>query len=128
MGGILSFFSVLIFSSFVFANSNSSQCRDLIHDLQAMQSAQKELMRSFSQKNEMMAVVLEQNADKFEKSLTSRRALKRSDFSSLRVSARAFRGHEQRESALIERFQKASEQLMEQVQSCLSQSGPIVKN
>ncbi len=76
----------------------------------------------------MMAVVLEQNADKFEKSLTSRRALKRSDFSSLRVSARAFRGHEQRESALIERFQKASDQLMEQVQSCLSQSGPIVKN
>lgn len=86
-----------------------------------MQAAQKQLLHSLSQKNEMMATVLDQNADKLEKTLSQRRALKRTDLRSLRISAKAFRGHEKRESALVARFEKASAELLEQVQACLAQ-------
>jgi len=118
MGGKLGFLIAFFFSFSAFANTN---CAEFADDLKSMQAAQKQLLTSLAQKNEMMAMVLDQNADKLEKNMSQRRALKKSDLKSLRISAKAFRGHDKRESALVARFEKASADLLDQVQICLTQ-------
>ena len=103
------------------------RCGDLIHDLKAMQSAQKQLLQSLGQKNQIIATVLDQNAEKLEKIMSHQRTLKRSDLSSLHISAQAFRCQAKRETALIAKFERASDELLGQVQSCLSSPDPIEK-
>jgi hypothetical protein len=124
MGGKLGFIAAILLA---LPSIAASKCDDLIQEIKSMQNAQKQLLQSLSQKNEMIATVLDQNADKLEKKMTVQRALKKSDLYSLRVSAKAFRNHEQRESALIERFEKASAELLDQVQTCIA-SQPEDKN
>jgi hypothetical protein len=88
-----------------------------------MQAAQKQLMGSFIRKNDTMAQVLEQNANRLEAQMNRQRSMKRSDLKALRVSAQTFRGHDEKERALVARFEKASAQLLGQVQECLT-NGP----
>ena len=97
----------------------SKKCETLAKDLKAMQAAQSQLMSSFIRKNDTMAEVLEQNADRLDHKMTTQRSLKRSDLEALSVSAKAFRGSDQREQALVNRFEKASAQLLDQVRECL---------
>ena len=110
---------VFLFSSFTWAATNADQCSALVKELKAMQSAQKQLMSSFLRKNETMAQVLEQNAHRLDAEMTRHRSIKRSDLKALRVSAQTFRGHDEKERALVSRFEKASAQLLVQVQDCL---------
>lgn len=125
MGGSLGFFTALLFS--VSALAAAPKCEELSQDLKAMQEAQKQLLQSLSRKNEMMATVLDQSAEKLEKILTHNRTMKKSDLSGLHISARAFRNHEKRETALIEKFERASGELLDQVQGCLANSNSIEK-
>ncbi len=111
---------VLVFLFSLSSLAASNRCDSLAKDLKAMQAAQKQLMSSFIRKNDTMAQVLEQNADRLETQLIQRRAMKRSDLQALRVSAQTFRGHDAREQALVDRFEKASGELLDQVQKCLS--------
>ncbi len=85
-----------------------------------MQSAQRELLKSLSEKSGMVANVLDQSAEKLEKIMSMNRGMKKSDLTAIRMSAKAYRGHGQREKALISKFQKASDSLLDQVRSCLS--------
>lgn len=102
------------------AMAAQSQCASLAEDLKAMQSAQRELLQSLSDKSGLMASVLDQSAEKLEKIMAKNRGMKRSDLSSLRMSAKAYRNHEQREKVLISKFQRASDGLLDQVRSCLA--------
>jgi hypothetical protein len=115
----LGFLVGFLFSIAAFA-SPSEKCQDLAQDLQAMQSAQRQLLTSLSQKNETMASVLDQSAESLQKNISARKPLKKSDLQSMRMSAKAFRGHEKRETALIQKFEKASSELLDQVQVCLA--------
>lgn len=85
-----------------------------------MQAAQKELMDSFIRKNDTMAVVLEENADQLENKMMINRSIKKTDLKSLRISAQTFRSHDEKEQALVARFEKASSQLLGQVSDCLT--------
>jgi hypothetical protein len=107
---------------FLFSLSSmaSIKCESLTKDLRAMQAAQKQLMASFIRKNDTMAQVLEQNAKRLEAQMAQRRSMKRSDLRALRVAAQTFRGHDEKEKALVARFEKASTQLLDQVQQCLA--------
>lgn len=111
---------VLVFLFSLSSMAASNKCETIAKDLKAMQAAQKQLMATFIRKNDTMAHVLEQNANRLETQLVQRRSLKRSDLSALRVAAQTFRGHDEKEQALVNRFEKASSQLLEQVQKCLA--------
>lgn len=103
------------------------KCEDLIEDLKAMRTAQSQLLKSYSKKNEAFTVVLDQNAKKLEKTLGTRRGIQKTDLKMLQASARAYRNHQAREDALIDRFEKASATLLEQVQYCLSDKKGLAK-
>jgi len=115
--GIKTGFVVFLFS---ISSLASIKCESLVKDLRAMQAAQKQLMSSFIRKNDTMAQVLEQNAKRLETQMAQRRSMKRSDLRALRVAAQTFRGHDEKEQALVARFEKASTQLLDQVQQCLA--------
>jgi len=117
--GVLIFFLSLSSLSFAATNLSADNCASLVKDLKAMQAAQKQLMGSFIRKNDTMAQVLEQNANRLETEMNKQRSLKRSDLKALRVSAQTFRGHDEKERALVARYEKASAQLLGQVQECL---------
>lgn len=130
MGRLMGFWVAILFSVFSFSSTSAIlkkpaatavTCAELAEDLKAMQSAQKQLLQSLAKKNETIAQVLDQNATQLEKRMAKNRTLKRSDLQSLRVSARAFRGHDKRETALVTRFEKASNELLAQVQICLNE-------
>jgi hypothetical protein len=119
---------LLFISLFGRAQAKASlQCENLNRDLRAMQAAQSQLMSSFAQKNQTMALVLEQNADRLENKMTQIRSLKHSDLDALRVSAQAFRNYEEKEKALVERFEKASAELLSKVESCLERESKTYK-
>lgn len=118
MSAKLGFWALIFISNTVLANTN---CMELSEDLKAMQAAQKQLIQSLSQKNEVMASTLDRTADKLERNSSQRKNIKKSDSKSLRIVAKAFRGHEKRESALVARFERASAELLDQVQVCLTQ-------
>lgn len=109
------------------AQAGSSKCQSLVEDLKAMRSAQSQLLQSLGERNEMFAKVLDQNAEKLENTMTVRRSLKRTDLQGLHVSARTFRQHQTQEKALIRRFEKASSELLDQVQSCLQSRQELAK-
>lgn len=85
-----------------------------------MQNAQKSLLATFIRKNEMMAAVLDQNAERMEIKIEQRQTLKLSDLNSLKNSADAYRNHESKEKELIKKFEKAAANLIGQVQKCLA--------
>ena len=115
---------ILVFSS---AAQASGKCESLIQDLKSMQGAQQELLTSFMRKNETMAEVLDQQADRLEKNLILHQTFKKSDFRSMHVSAEAFRSHQVKEIAIVDHFGKAVSELLEQVNTCLSSSVKIEK-
>ncbi len=97
-------------------------CSQLALELENMQGAQKHLLQSFIRKNEMMAQVLDQNAQQIENKILSRQNLKVSDLGTLKGSANSYRGHRTRESSLINKFEIASSKLIDEVQKCLLSS------
>lgn len=97
-------------------------CSQLALELESMQGAQRHLLQSFIRKNEMMAQVLEQNAHQIETKINSRQNVKVSDLGTLKGSANAYRGHQSRESNLINKFEAASSKLIDEVQRCLLSS------
>ena len=107
------------------SQAGSKKCMDLIQELQAMQKAQHQLLQSFSQKNGMVAETLDQHADQLQMKMSRQGKLKKSDIQGLRLSAKAFRSHESKEENLVERFERASQQLFDQVQSCLENKSDI---
>lgn len=111
---------ILVFLFSLSGMAASNKCETFAKDLKAMQVAQKQLMATFIRKNDTMAQVLEQNARRLETQLVHRRSLKRSDLNALRIAAQTFRGHDEKEQALVNRFEKASASLLEQVQKCLT--------
>jgi hypothetical protein len=128
--GVLVSILVSIFLSsvgFAAANLTANKCENLIQDLKSMQAAQTELLSSFMKKNETMAEVLDQHADRLEKSLILHQSLKKTDLRSLHLSAEAFRGHQQKETAIVDRFGKASNDLLDQVEACLTSPRKIEK-
>jgi hypothetical protein len=126
MGGKMGFLTAALFSVSAFASPHS-RCEEMVQDLKAMQAAQRQLLQSLGEKNQIIAMVLDQNAQKLEKLMSKQRTLRKSDLSSLHVSAKAFRGHEKRETALIAKFQHASDELLTEVESCLEKHGEIEK-
>lgn len=124
------YFGVLIllwgFGSQLLAASNLIQrpksCSILALQLENMQSAQRHLLQSFLRKNEMMAQVLEQNAQNIEHKISNGQLTKSSDLGALKQSAAAYRGHQNRESHLINKFEEASSKLIDEVQRCLINS------
>lgn len=94
-------------------------CSSLVQSLKEMRQAQSQLLRSFSKKSEVFAMVLDQNARKLEKTASTGRKLEKSDLKTLDASAQAYRNHQKKEAALIASFESASDELLEQVQNCL---------
>lgn len=86
-----------------------------------MQQAQHQLLTSHSSKNELLANTLNRHAEYLEQVLANDRQVKKSHIQKLRLSAKAFHLHENRELQLIQRFEKASDQLLGQVQACIEQ-------
>jgi hypothetical protein len=125
MGGSLVFLLSIFISVSSFAAA--PKCEELTQDLKAMQAAQHQLLSTLGQRNDMMATVLDQSAEKLEKIMSRSRTLRKSDLSVLHVSARTFRSHEKRESVLIEKFEKASAELLNQVETCLASSNSLEK-
>lgn len=119
--------SALVMGLLLTADSQASQkkCSELVQELQAMQKAQSQLLSSFSQKNGTVAEVLDQHADQLQKKMSRQGKLKKSDIETLKRSANAFRGHEVREGNLVMRFEKASQELLNKVESCLSEKSEI---
>lgn len=86
-----------------------------------MKMAQHQLLESRSATTELFSNALNQHADNFEQILADSQRIKKSHVQNLRVSAKAFQKHENQESQLIQRFEKASDQLLDQVQACIEQ-------
>lgn len=85
-----------------------------------MQAAQASLLKSLSQKNESMAKTLDQFSRNFEDLAQSKKSVQRKDIVGLKISAKAFREHGNREDQLIQRFETATSELFNQVESCLN--------
>ena len=97
--------------------SDSLNCAQLGKDLGAMQAAQRSLLGSLEAHNNTLASTLDQYADVVEKpGLQVKTAL------SLRKSAESFRSQRLQQQQLIERFEKMTQSLILQVQSCLTRT------
>lgn len=97
----------------------SQECTRVIQQLQMMSFAQKSLLDSMLKKNELLASTLDHYANDFE---NRGQKIKRGDLVSLRNSAKAFRKHEIREQALIEKFESQAEKLIAKANICLDES------
>ncbi|MFN7454468.1 MAG: hypothetical protein ACK5RO_07390 [Pseudobdellovibrionaceae bacterium] len=100
-------------------------CSDLVLELHAMQAAQSSLLKSFVSKNETMAESFDQVATELKVRKQKKESIKNRDIAALSKSAEAFRGHGDREAKLVQRFEKASQDLVRQVEICLT---PAVKS
>ncbi len=100
-------------------------CADLIQDLKAMQQAQQQLFYSFDQKTTSIATTLDLHSENLQKAQKKYGKLKKTDFKGLNRSADALRNNQAKEAELIARFEKASSQLLDQVQSCLEKNTRI---
>lgn len=128
MGSRVVFFvSAIIMGLLLTADSQAAdkKCSDVMKELQAMKKAQHQLFASFTQKNGTVAEVLDQHADQLQNKMNRQGKLKKTDLNSLKQSAKAFRGHEEREEKLVQRFEKATQELFEQVESCLNEKSDI---
>ena len=97
----------------------TSRCAELGQELNSMQKAQTQLLESFVRRDGDFAQTLEQHESKLERTLSKSGHLKRSDILVLRRSAAVFRALEEKEQALVAKFEKASEKLLTEVQTCL---------
>lgn len=86
-----------------------------------MQQAQHQLLTSHSSKNELLSETMIRHAEQLEQILATDRPIKKNHIQNLRLSAKAFQQHEDRESRLVQRFEKASDRLLGQVQACMEQ-------
>ncbi len=98
---------------------SSPNCTKVQVELQEMQKAQGILLEAMAKKNDSLASTLEHYADDL--SVREQKPAQ-SEVMSLRKSAEAFRGHADREMALILNFQRKSRELVEQAVRCLSQN------
>ncbi len=119
---VVSLILFLVVMGFLGGIAQAGTCKDLGSDLAAMQSAQKELLKSFVNKNDSMASSLDAFAFEFSKKEEEKMRISAVDIAALRKSAEAFRNHKQREASLVNRFEKASQEVVAKVQSCLSQN------
>jgi len=118
--------TLTILSFQAFANDPVPRtCSDLILELQAMQAAQSSLLKTFVSKNETMAESFDQVAAELKERKQKKESIKNKDIAALSKSAEAFRGHGEREAKLVQRFEKASQDLVKQFEVCLT---PAVKS
>jgi hypothetical protein len=96
---------------------SAKDCAQLIHQLQGMQRAQGLLLSSMAKKNDSLAGTLDHFADDLS---SHEQKPTQSDIVGLRKSAQAFRGHSDREIALIDKFQKKSKELIDKTTRCLA--------
>jgi Skp family chaperone for outer membrane proteins len=97
----------------------SSNCADLVNDLQTMKKAEKSLMQTMVNRSDAMADTLNKYADDFNELKSQNKKIERKEILSLRRTAETFKDHKQREEVLVQRYQKASDQLLREVASCL---------
>lgn len=109
-----------ILSSFD-AQAAKNRCDHLVQELKAMQQAQHQLLTAHSSKNELLSETMIRHAEQLEQILATDRPIKKNHIQNLRLSAKAFQQHEDRESRLVQRFEKASDRLLGQVQACMEQ-------
>ena len=125
MGGNLLGLKMVTISVFLFLGFggplawSAPNCDKVQVELQEMQKAQGILLEAMAKKNDSLASTLEHYADDL--SVHEQRPAQ-SEVMSLRKSAEAFRGHGDREMALILKFQRKSRELVEQAVRCLSQN------
>lgn len=121
--GILTLMGLIYFGAFTLAQANISDvkktCSDLVNDLKAMQKAQSELLNSFQRKSQSIASTLDIHAENLRKKAQIKGKLKSNEIGILNRSADALRHHQAKEAELVGRFEKASAQLLDQVQTCL---------
>lgn len=98
-----------------------ASCIETMQELNAMNVAQQQLLQSFVNKNETVAMSLDSFAARFAKKQQKAKALTAAEVASLSTSADSFRAHQNREQQLVDRFNKVSSELMAKVQSCLNQ-------
>ncbi len=104
---------------------SAPDCAQLQIQLQEMQKAQGILLESMVKKNDSLANTL----DHFAEDLKSHEQKpSRADVVNLHNSAEAFRGHSERELALIEKFQQKSLELIAQTVRCLPSSTATAQN
>ena len=112
-------FSVLIFGGISQAFAASSRCSELSAELNSMKNAQSQLLQTFVQRDGDFAQTLEQHEAKLEKTMAKAGALKKADLLVMLRSAAAFRSHQDKEQDLVNKFEKATEKLLTEVQTCL---------
>ncbi len=125
-------FQIFVAVGFMFSAGGLSaadkSCAALATELKSMQQAQHQLLSSIGQKSTSMAETLDWHANHLNKVIDSQTKVKKADLKLIRSAANAFRQHEVRESDLVERFEKASVQLLDQVQSCLKAPGGVAQS
>lgn len=102
-----------------------SNCRDLILQLQAMNSAQRSLLTSMIQKNDAISDSLNDYADEF--AMKGNRVSKL-DLKSLHNSADSFQRHKEREKSLVDKFQNSSHDLIDRVSVCLVRADQVLRS
>jgi hypothetical protein len=95
-----------------------TKCQRLVIELHEMEKAQQAMMTSLVKKNTTIAEALNHMASDHRNlnSLTLRR------------SAQTFHDHQARETQLVSRFETASDQLLDQVEQCLTASPRLSAN
>ena len=111
-------FALVVFST-IHSFAASSRCAELSQELNSMQRAQAQLLESFARRDGDFAQTLEQHESKLERVLSKSGHVRRSDILVLRRSAAVFRSHEEKEQELVSKFEKATEKLLTEVQTCL---------
>lgn len=119
---VVSLIVFLMVMGFLGGFAQAGTCKDLGADLAAMQAAQKELLNSFVNKNDSMASSLDAFAFEFSKKEEEKMRISTVDIAALRKSAEAFRHHKTREANLVNRFEKASQDVVSKIQACLTQN------
>lgn len=124
MGGFLLMLGLHVVAGSL-ANAGEKTCAELIDDVKAMRQAQSQLFNSYDQKTSSIATTLDLHSENLQKAQKKYGRLKKTDFKGLNRSADALRKNQLKEANLIARFEKASSQLLDQVQSCLEKNTTI---
>lgn len=99
----------------------TSKCANLNDEIRAMREAERTMLRQMASNNQSFAMTLDNYADEFSQLSKSSRSLSVAHLTSLRKSAQSYRGHEQRELKLVDRFENASDNLFSRVEACLKE-------
>lgn len=96
-----------------------SKCIGLSEEIKSMRDAERTLLRQMASNNTSFAMTLDQYAEEFSELSKTSRSLNVAHLSSIKRSAQAYRGHEQRELKLVGRFEEASDELFARIESCI---------